>query len=145
MTETTLPTASITLPVSDLQLLRVRTLALAAIRRIDLAREQTHWASPEGRFSLNRMGCGDQDAVFARMDSEREAITAEEAVAKTIGDAIIAAGCFLIDGKSDSRADRVLVDIGVVQEFAKPSHIGEPYACYWHDTEQRLRDFLLAA
>lgn len=142
MIDPTLPTASVTLPVSDLQLVRVRTLALAALRRIDLARSETHWASPEGRSSLNRMGCGDQDAVFARMDSEREAITADEALAKTIGDAIIAAGCFLIDGEGCSPADRALVDISIVQYFAKAVHTGEPYASYWTETEQRLREFL---
>jgi len=142
MTDSALATASITLPVSDLQLLRIRTLALAALRRIDLAREETHWASPEGRSSLNRMGCGDQDGVFARMDSQREAITADEQVATTIGDAILAAGCFLFDGEGCSPADRALVDITVVQQFAKPAHIGEPFACYWTDTEKRLREFL---
>lgn len=144
MTETTLPTASVTLPVSTLQLLRVRTLAAAALRQISLAQREAHWASADGRAALNAMWCGEQDAVFARMDSEREAILAEEAVAKTIGDAIIAAGCFLIDGKSDSRADRALVDIGVVQEFANADNIGEPLACYWHDTASRLRAFLTA-
>lgn len=144
MTTTTIPSAAVALPVSHLQLLRVRTLAHAALRRLSLARSEAYWESPVGRERMNAMWCGEQDGICAEREDIRRGIEEEEAVAQSIADAIVSAGCFLIDGKSDSRADRALADIGVVREFAAPAYIGEPYDRYWKDTETRLREFLTA-
>ena len=144
MTTTTIPSAAVALPVSHLQLLRIRTLAHAALRRIALARSEAYWESPAGRERSNAMWCGEQDALGAEREDIRRGIEEEEAVAQSIADAIVSAGEFLMDGKSDSTADRALVDIALVRELAGPAYIGEPYDRYWKDTETRLREFLTA-
>ena len=145
MTTTTIPSAAVALPVSHLQLLRIRTLAHAALRRIALARSEAYWESPAGRERSNAMWCGEQDALCAEREDIRRGIEEEEAVAQSIADAITAAGHTLIVPSPDYAAGRAMADIEVVRQFATSDELGrDRFANYWNDTETRLREFLTA-
>lgn len=145
MSTTTIPSAAVALPVSHLQLLRVRTLAHAALRRIALARSEAYWESPAGRERSNAMWCGEQDALCAEREDIRRGIEEEEAVAQSIADAITAVGYSVLVPGSDYPASRALADIEVVRKFATSDELGrDRFANYWNDTETRLREFLTA-
>lgn len=142
-TDTTVPSAAITLPVAYLQALRVRTLAHAALGRIELARITAYWRSPEGRARLNAMWCGEQDAVGAEREAMERDIDGEEEIAQSMADAIAAAGYSVLVSGSDHPASRALSDIAVVRQFATAEEVGkDAFATYWRDTETRLREFI---
>lgn len=145
-TTTTTPSATVTLPVSHLQLLRVRTLAHAALRRIALARSEAYWASPAGRERMNAMWCGEQDGICAEHEEIRRGIEEEEElVAQSIADAITSAEYTLIGPSGDTGAGLAMLDIELVRHFANAEHLAKPaFVKDWNAIETRLREFLKA-
>lgn len=140
---TTVRYAAVALPVPYLQALRVRTLAHAALGRIELARITAYWRSPEGRARSNAMWCGEQDAVGAEREAMQHDIDGEEEIAQSMADAIVAAGYSVLVSGPGSHASRALADIAVVRQFATAEEVGkDAFANYWRDTETRLREFI---
>jgi len=83
---------TVTLDVSALLSTYCTLLARAALLRIERAEADAYWASEAGLIRSNQMRCGEQDAVFCRLDGLTSQAEWNESAAATIAAAITAAG-----------------------------------------------------
>lgn len=83
---------TVTLEVSTLLSTYCTLLARAALLRIERAEADAYWSSECGRIRSNSMWCGEQDAVYSRLEGLTGQAMYHEAAAESIGAAITAAG-----------------------------------------------------
>ena len=92
MTATIQYPVTVTLEASTLLSHYCTLLARAALLRIQRAEADAYWSSECGRIRSNSMWCGEQDAVYSRLEGLTGKAMHHEAAAAAIGAAIKAAG-----------------------------------------------------
>lgn len=138
---TTDSTATVTLPVWTLQNLRVRALATAALRTLDLARQETYWASEVGRAKSASMWCGQQDAVAQRLADLTSRIAEELATAEALAATITASGYQVVRPSNFGVIEQTCATAQLILDL--PSNvIGQTHVSYWDGCAANLRDFL---